>query len=68
MMLALSNLCIQKEASTGDSDVNMLIEFCRLMWAHLHVSNLRIPPHKSGGQKIVLNLCDNILTYPVVEG
>ena len=60
MLELLSNLCIQKETSTGDSDVNMLIEFCSPMWAHLHVSNLRIPPHESGGQKWETNLIDNI--------
>ena len=51
MLVLLSNLCIQRVTSTGDSDVNMLIEFCSPMWAHLHVSNLRIPTHKTGGQK-----------------
>ena len=59
MLVLLSNLCIQRVTSTGDSDVNMLIEFCSPMWAHLHVSNLRIPTHKTGGQnerKIELKL------------
>ena len=38
----LSNLCTQKEAPTGDCDVNMLIDFFSKRWAHLHLSNLRI--------------------------